>query len=121
MRFGKVINIGDITPTQALRALKCIRKIFSQHDEPEEVYRGVVSTVGGRLSHLRNVASHPDMLAYTRQLLHMEKAWLLSKIGLIPGHDVEMLDRVCVRTAEPRGDTNHGPAKTQPSYMEPPQ
>ena len=84
----------DLKHSQALSALKHMRKIFSSHVESEDVYKTVISTVGGRLSYLRNAASQPDMLKYTRQLVHMEKAWLLSQIGLVTDHEGEDLHQV---------------------------
>lgn len=54
-----------------------------------------VSIVGGRLQLLNNVSKAPDMAAMAREMLAVEKAWLLSQIGLIPDCDDDVMDEVC--------------------------
>lgn len=72
------------------------RMTFSRYGEVERAYEGVVNVVGGRLSYLNSIARSPDMLQRARRLLHTEKSWLLSQIGLIPEHDGDVLETVCV-------------------------
>lgn len=75
--------------------MRALRSESGLPDEGHEVYSDVVSTVGGRLSHLFDVSRHPDMRGHARRLLDVEKAGLLSRIGLIPDHDGRVNDEVC--------------------------
>jgi hypothetical protein len=47
-----------------------------------EVAKQAISLVGGRLSFLNRICHAKDMLAMARHLLAVEKAWLLSRIGI---------------------------------------
>jgi len=51
-----------------------------------------MSLVGGRLSYLNKVSKSRDMLGMAKHLLEVEKAWLLSQIGLIPDCDDDVMD-----------------------------
>ena len=41
------------------------------------------------------------MLSHATNMLKIEKAWLQSQIGLIPDHDDDVMDEVCVRSRKP--------------------
>ncbi|PSR73768.1 hypothetical protein PHLCEN_2v10412 [Hermanssonia centrifuga] len=71
-----------------------MRMSANQGTETEEAYREVTATVGGRLSYLAKIAKHPNMLSQAEQMLRVEKAWLLSQIGLIPDHDDDVMDEI---------------------------
>lgn len=53
-----------------------------------------VSTVGGRLLYLNRVSKAQNMLEMAHHMLSVEKAWLLSQIGLIPDCDDDVMDEV---------------------------
>ena len=84
--------------------------------ESDDVYRGVVQAVGGRLSHLEHISRQRDMLGYTQELLQTETSWLISQIGLLPGPGEGMSEKVrsswrqialwCSRRAQARRSLN---------------
>ncbi len=92
---SQVVSVKDLNPRQALQATVQMRMSANQGTETEEAYREVTATVGGRLSYLAKIAKHPNMLSQAEQMLRLEKAWLLSQIGLIPDHDDDVMDEVC--------------------------
>ena len=51
-----------------------------------------VSTVGGRLSYLSRVSKSMNMREHAKHMVAVEKAWLLSIIGLIPDCDDDVMD-----------------------------
>ena len=53
-----------------------------------------VSIVGGRLLYLARVAKACDVTEMANHMLNVEKAWLLSQIGLIPDCDDDVMDEV---------------------------
>lgn len=86
--------MNDVDQNQALEALKRTRQNAGEAEEPDAVYRDVVQTVGGRLSHLEHVSRQTDMRTFTQELLHTEKSWLISQIGLLPDPGEEMSEKV---------------------------
>ena len=60
--------------------------------EDTEACQQAVSIVGGRLSYLSRVCKANDMVQEARRMLTVEKAWLLSQIGLIPNCDDDVMD-----------------------------
>ena len=60
--------------------------------ETPDVFKEVVRLVGGRLTYLGKVAKAPDMIKHAEHMLAVEKAWLLSQIGLIPDCDDDVMD-----------------------------
>lgn len=95
----QVVSVKDLNSRQALRAAKQIRFAAGRRTATEEAsFISVINTVGGRLSYLTKVAKHPDMLGHARQMLDIEKAWLQSRIGLIPDHDDDVMDEVSLRS-----------------------
>ncbi|KAG9221165.1 hypothetical protein CCMSSC00406_0007339 [Pleurotus cornucopiae] len=57
-----------------------------------DVFSEIVAKVGGRLGYLNKVARHKDMHEMADHLLSVEKASLLSQIGLIADHDDDVMD-----------------------------
>ena len=60
--------------------------------ETPDVFKDVVRLVGARLTYLGKVAKAADMIKHAEHLLVVEKAWLLSQIGLIPDCDDDVMD-----------------------------
>lgn len=66
--------------------------------EPADKFKEVISIVGGRLSYLGKTAKAKDMVEQAKHMLNVEKAWLLSQIGLIEDHDDDVMDEVTPRS-----------------------
>ncbi|KAJ8489576.1 hypothetical protein ONZ45_g13541 [Pleurotus djamor] len=56
------------------------------------IFASIVQKIGGRLAYLNKVARHRDMHEMADHLLQVEKAWLLSQIGLINDCDDDVMD-----------------------------
>lgn len=75
-----------------------MRKRTNEHrdtrsTDKESVIKAV-SMVGGRLLYLNRVSKARDMVGMAHHMLSIEKAWLLSQIGLIPDCDDDVMDEV---------------------------
>ncbi|KAH9944767.1 hypothetical protein B0H21DRAFT_694510 [Amylocystis lapponica] len=84
--------IHHFTLREGLRAVSQMRQAEKHFLEDTETCRKVVSIVGGRLSYLSRVCKSRDMLEEARNMLAIEKGWLLSQIGLIPDCDDDVMD-----------------------------
>ena len=93
-----VLGINDLDPHESFYALRNMRNAVARHvEEPDEKLRHIVRMIGGRLSFLSIVARVPDMEARAKSIVKHEKAWLQSRIGLIPDHDDDVMDDVRVQ------------------------
>ena len=99
----KILSVNDLQRDDAIRAMKRIRKSVYTPDFPdplvrdlpdngESVYDEVYRLIGGRMSHISHVAKEIDLLGSAQSLVKVEKAWLLSQIGLIPDMDDDVMD-----------------------------
>lgn len=99
----KILSVNDLQRDDAIRAMKRIRKSVYTPDFPdplvrdlpdngESVYDEVYRLIGGRMSHISHVAKEIDLLGSAQRLVKVEKAWLLSQIGLIPDMDDDVMD-----------------------------
>ncbi|KAJ3857627.1 hypothetical protein EV368DRAFT_77534 [Lentinula lateritia] len=89
-----VLSISDLDTREALHACTRMRanvKNKIEHHDHDQI-KEAVSIVGGRLSYLNKVASSKDVLEMSNSLLEIEKAWLLSQIGLIQDCDDDVMD-----------------------------
>ncbi|KAM5542961.1 hypothetical protein V8D89_003345 [Ganoderma adspersum] len=57
-----------------------------------DIFEQIFNIVGGRLTYIGRVTKKADMLKHAKHLLAVEKAWLLSQIGLIPDYDHTVVD-----------------------------
>jgi hypothetical protein len=75
--------------------------------------RDALAVVGGRLAYISRVAKARDVAAIARHLLDLEKAWLLSQIGLIPDLDDDVMDEVMLHSCSEymHGINTHGFSK----------
>ena len=64
--------------------------------EEDGMFEKVVSIVGGRLSYLGKACKSREMIETAQHMLQVEKAWLLSQIGLIQDCDDDVMDEVCL-------------------------
>lgn len=60
--------------------------------EDPQTFKEAIAIVGGRLSYLSRISKADDMLRNARHMLDVERAWLLSQIGLIPDCDDDVMD-----------------------------
>ena len=63
---------------------------LGKSESPEKA----TSIVGGRLADLGKVVKSQNMVEYAEHMLAVEKAWLLSQIGLIEDCDDDVMDEV---------------------------
>lgn len=100
----RILSVYDLSAAESLRALRHLRRqeLANQSArslvsgdlelENDSVLRRVYELVGGRTSYLARVARADDMLEEAQAMIEDEKQWLLSKIGLIPEHDDDVMD-----------------------------
>lgn len=89
-----VLTIYDLSNNEARAA--CIRMRLNTNlpQVAPKTLDHVISLVGGRLSYLNRVSRARDMEEMAEHMLHVEKGWLLSQIGLIPDCDDDVMDEV---------------------------
>ncbi|KAH8087821.1 hypothetical protein BXZ70DRAFT_899534 [Cristinia sonorae] len=87
-----VVSVYDLDFREAMQASVRMRMNTKRAAESAEAFKEVISIVGGRLSYLGKAAKSRDMLDQARHMLQVEKAWLLSQIGLIEDHDDDVMD-----------------------------
>src|SRR5712672_995437 len=105
MRFlilsaSQILTIYDLTLEEAQGALKRIRRYTSLPILLEETLTQAISILGGRLAYLNRVSRAHDVVGMARQMLAVEKGWLLSQIGLIQDCDDDVMDEVRFTNAE---------------------
>jgi len=88
----RILSVYDLRTRDAIQALEGMRSRGPGLFNDPNIVSDVVSIIGGRLSYLARVATAPDMLEQARYLQAVEKAWLLSQIGLIPDCDDDVMD-----------------------------
>lgn len=100
LRSGKtanrmqVISIYDLSFHEAAQAFKRLQYKAGHPLVSNETVKHVLDYVGGRLAYLSRVSRAKDPVAMVEHILHNEKAWLLSQIGLIPDCDDDVMDEV---------------------------
>ncbi|EJD40393.1 hypothetical protein AURDEDRAFT_187028 [Auricularia subglabra TFB-10046 SS5] len=91
-----IISVHDLTTREAYSALQRLRRTkvkaadVKGHDL--SVYRKVLDFTGGRLALLNKVARAHDMEHAAEDMLHVEREWLQSRIGLIEDCDDDVMD-----------------------------
>ncbi|WVQ67251.1 uncharacterized protein L199_005446 [Kwoniella botswanensis] len=94
----RILSVYDLSASESLKALRHLRaqaltnRGLQRDVEEDDVLKRVYELVGGRTSYLARVARADDMLEEAEQMIEGEKQWLLSKIGLIPEHDDDVMD-----------------------------
>ncbi|RXW23201.1 hypothetical protein EST38_g2618 [Candolleomyces aberdarensis] len=87
-----VLSVSDLRQSEAVHVLTRMRRDANiKSPSPDEI-RSIVDIVGGRLSYLSRAARSRDMEAMARHMLAIEKGWILSRIGLIPDCDDDVMD-----------------------------
>jgi len=87
-----VLSIYDLDTTESKHALNRMRMNSGRRPTTLEEVKQAVSLVGGRLSYLNRVAKAKDIIDMAEHLKSVEKAWLLSQIGLIQDCDDDVMD-----------------------------
>ncbi|KZV97832.1 hypothetical protein EXIGLDRAFT_607590 [Exidia glandulosa HHB12029] len=92
----QIISVQDLNMSEAHSALLRLRRSKVKADEVMEhdpsTYHKILQYTGGRLALLNKVARAHDMHVAAEELLTIEKAWLESRIGLIPDCDDDVMD-----------------------------
>ncbi|KAI0741150.1 hypothetical protein C8Q76DRAFT_823140 [Earliella scabrosa] len=88
----QVVSVYDLSAKDAQIAALGMRKSAGRPVESPEIFKEVVRLVGGRMTYLGKVTKAPDMVHYAKHMLAIEKAWLLSQIGLIANCDDDVMD-----------------------------
>lgn len=96
-----MLSITDLSSHEAIAALREMRSKASEKEKAtietdHSVLREVARLTGGRLAYISKAARAQDMLEHTQQMLDSEQAWMLDQIGLIPDHDDDVMDEVCI-------------------------
>ena len=86
------MSVYDLSAKDALTAAMRMRLNARQKKESPELLKEVVDIVGGRLTYLGKVTKAQDMVGHAKHMLAVEKAWLLSQVGLIPDCDDDVMD-----------------------------
>ncbi|KZT72312.1 hypothetical protein DAEQUDRAFT_722994 [Daedalea quercina L-15889] len=87
----QVVSVSDLSLKDACSASAQMRRNAKMPTDQKDL-REAVSIVGGRLSYLSKVSKSENMREHAMHLLAIEKAWLLSVIGLIPDCDDDVMD-----------------------------
>lgn len=90
----QVLTVYDLTPEEALGACRRMRHYVSLPILVEDTLTQAISLLGGRLSYLNRVSRARDMVEMARNMLAVEKGWLLGRIGLIRDCDDDVMDEV---------------------------
>uniref|UniRef100_A0A0W0F152 AAA protein C-terminal winged helix domain-containing protein n=1 Tax=Moniliophthora roreri TaxID=221103 RepID=A0A0W0F152_MONRR len=86
-----LVPIFDLAADVAVKAVTAMRMEMNKPADPLEITEAV-SIVGGRLSYLNKIARSKQVMEMADHLLKVEKAWLLSQIGLIVDCDDDVMD-----------------------------
>jgi len=86
------VSVYDLDLRGSLQALVRMRLNTEHRLENPETFKDALSIVGGRLTYLSRISKADDMVAHAQHMLDVEKAWLLSQIGLIPDCDDDVMD-----------------------------
>ncbi|TFK82056.1 hypothetical protein K466DRAFT_590825 [Polyporus arcularius HHB13444] len=87
-----VVSVYDLSPKDAVTAGMRIRMNARRRKSTLDEVKEVVQLIGGRLTYLGKVCRASDMVKQAKHMLAVEKAWLLSQIGLIPDCDDDVMD-----------------------------
>lgn len=87
-----VISITDLDSSASLSALRSMRKRHQKENDTSAALAEATSIVGGRLAFLSDISRTQDMVECAKQMVHEEKGWLLSQIGLIKDCDDDVID-----------------------------
>ncbi|EMD33137.1 hypothetical protein CERSUDRAFT_87468 [Gelatoporia subvermispora B] len=88
----QVVSVYDLNLRGSLQALVRMRLNNEHKLEDPQTFKEAIAIVGGRLSYLSRISKADDMLRNARHMLDVERAWLLSQIGLIPDCDDDVMD-----------------------------
>lgn len=88
------MTVYDLSPEEARDACKRMRYSRSLPLPSQETLTQATSLLGGRLAYLNRISRSRDILEMARNMLAVEKGWLLSRIGLIDDCDDDVMDEV---------------------------
>lgn len=90
----QVLSVYDLSSEEARGACRRMRHYVSLPIPLEETLAQAISILGGRLAYLNRVSRAYDMVEMARNMLAVEKGWLLGRIGLIQDCDDDVMDEV---------------------------
>lgn len=90
----QVLTVYDLAPEEARGVCKRLRHYLSLPTPLKDTLTEAISIVGGRMAFLSRISRARDMVEMARQMLAVEKGWLLSQIGLIRDCDDDVMDEV---------------------------
>ncbi|KAK8864544.1 hypothetical protein IAR55_001794 [Kwoniella newhampshirensis] len=93
----RILSVYDLSASESIRALRHLRtntlRMRGEGEvEGDDILRRAYELVGGRTSYLARISRADDMIEEAESMIEGEKQWLLSKIGLIPEHDDDVMD-----------------------------
>ncbi|KAL1411457.1 hypothetical protein Q8F55_002413 [Vanrija albida] len=97
----RILSVTDLSAAESIAALRSLRRHYlgrgcppeiEPRIESDDVLRRVYELVGGRTSFLARCARASNMIDEAETMIDLEKGWLLSKIGLIPEMDDDVMD-----------------------------
>jgi hypothetical protein len=88
------MTVYDLSPEEAQDACRRMRYSRSFPSPSQETLAQATSLLGGRLAYLNRVSRSHDIMEMARDMLAVEKGWLLSRIGLIEDCDDDVMDEV---------------------------
>ncbi|KAL7413580.1 hypothetical protein BDY24DRAFT_406961 [Mrakia frigida] len=90
----KILSIYDLPHPIAIKALRRLHKDAHPHlpPPPSSVLEAVVDLIGGRTSYLNRCARSSDMMEEALFMVRSEREFLMSKLGLIPDCDDDVMD-----------------------------
>ncbi|QRV73664.1 hypothetical protein RhiJN_01678 [Ceratobasidium sp. AG-Ba] len=96
----QTFSIKDLTPNEAFESLKSLRadSIGAEKLESDEILATAADVTGGRLSYISKLARSRDIMQQAKKLKHVERAWILTNIGLIPNFDDDALNEASAYT-----------------------
>jgi len=86
------MTVYDLSPEEARDACKHMRYSKSLPLPSQETLTQATSLLGGRLAYLNRISRSRDIVEMARNMLAVEKGWLLSRIGLIEDCDDDVMD-----------------------------
>lgn len=97
----RILSVYDLSAKESIHALAHMRRhnLAIREKKPadeveiegDDVLRRVYEMIGGRTSYITRVARAANMLEEAEQMIQQEKGWMLSKIGLIPEMDDDVM------------------------------
>lgn len=97
----RILSVYDLSAKESINALRRMRRynlsvrenkpLDEVEIESDDVLRRIYEMIGGRTSFITRVARATNMVEEAEHMIKQEKGWMLSKIGLIPEMDDDVM------------------------------